>query len=210
MNTHAGEGQSVINNGTVNSDESTLALPEWGWPPGTIGIGIQGPLRSRSSRCRSSARTASNPLLTLAASRGRPADVKKSCSAARAESRQPGTNCRQPWIKATSSGCELDAGRSMRFSPRRCLAPPGARPSAGQAYSQTANRPFRAASRRRVPAAPELTPRANTAFFWVSSDEFDPGLLEGEQFEGEEGLVPIALGLAGAGLDLITDAIPNG
>ncbi len=90
----------MLNRGAVNSNESTLASADCGWLPGTTSIGIRGPLRDRSSRCQSSASTASNLLLKLIASRARPTDGKKPCSAARPESRQPDTNSRQPSIKA--------------------------------------------------------------------------------------------------------------
>jgi hypothetical protein len=42
-----------------------------------------------------------------------------------------------------------------------------------------------------------------------SSDEFDPGSVEGEQFEDEETFIPAAIGLAGEGLDLAVDAFQN-
>jgi hypothetical protein len=98
----------------------------------------------------------------------------------------------------------------MRFCPLQRLAAGEARPSSGQGYSQTAIRGCRAASRLSVRPPRKLTPRANMAVFWGPSDKFDPCLLGREQFEAEEGLVPIAIGLEGADLDLITDAIPNG
>jgi hypothetical protein len=43
-----------------------------------------------------------------------------------------------------------------------------------------------------------------------SSDRFDPGLVEGEQFEDEETFIPAAIGLAGEGLDLVVDTFQNG
>jgi len=39
-----------------------------------------------------------------------------------------------------------------------------------------------------------------------SSDEFDPGLVEGEELEDEEGLIAIAVGAAGERFDSVVHA----
>ena len=43
-----------------------------------------------------------------------------------------------------------------------------------------------------------------------SSDKFDLGVVEGEQLEDKEGFIPVAVGLAGEGLDLVVHALHFG
>jgi len=43
-----------------------------------------------------------------------------------------------------------------------------------------------------------------------SSDQFNPGLVQGEQLEDEESFVPTAIGLAGESLELVVDAFQHG
>jgi len=43
-----------------------------------------------------------------------------------------------------------------------------------------------------------------------SSERFDPRSVKGEQFGDEEGSVPVAIGLAGEGFDLVVAAFQDG
>ena len=53
----------------------------------------------------------------------------------------------------------------------------------------------------RLPAGECVSAKAGKlAAFSGSADEFDPGMVEGKEFEDEAGLVPVAVGLEGEGL----------